>query len=169
MSGGVRRIIYGTLSGAIGAACMTVIRLAALRRGLIDKTVSQTAEEWLAVRMKVRAPHDRTVHHLFDQLLHTGYGASLGVLYGWARGRREPATLSGALFGAATWLGGSWLLMPMLRAKRPPWRKGLTENAVDLLSHLAYGITVDLVDGEMKTQRNHLPSSDRHRWLARVG
>ena len=41
MSGAARRIIYGTLSGAIGAACMTVIRMAARRRGLIDKTVSQ--------------------------------------------------------------------------------------------------------------------------------
>jgi len=169
MSGGARRIIYGTLSGAIGAACMTVIRLAARRRGLIDKTVSQTAEEWLAVRMKLPAPHDRTLHHLFDQLLHTGYGASLGVLYSWARDRRRPAVHAGALFGLATWLGGSWLLMPMLRAKRPPWRKGVAENVIDLLAHLTYGVAVDLVAGEMKTQRNHLPSSDLHRWLARVG
>ena len=99
MSAGARRIIYGTLSGAIGAACMTVIRLAARRRGLIDKTVSQTAEEWLAVRMKVRGPHDRTLHHLFDQLLHTGYGASLGILDSWARDRRKPAVGAGALFG----------------------------------------------------------------------
>jgi hypothetical protein len=169
MSGGARRIIYGTLSGAIGAACMTVIRLAARRRGLIDKTVSQTAEEWLAVRLKVRAPHDRTLHHLFDQLLHTGYGASLGILYGWIRGHQEPAVRAGALFGVAAWLGGSWLLMPILKAKRPPWRKGVAENAVDLLAHLTYGMAVDLVAGEMKMQRNHRPSSDLDRWLSRVG
>jgi hypothetical protein len=169
MPSAARRSIYGALSGAIGAACMTVIRMAARRRGLIDKTVSQTAEEWLAVRMKVRGPHDPSLHHLFEQLLHTGYGASLGVLYGWVRGRRQPASRSGALFGVATWLGGSWLLMPILRAKRPPWRKGLAENAIDLLAHLTYGLAVDLVAGEMTTQQNHRPSSDLHRWLARVG
>src|SRR5436309_3180684 len=112
MSGAARRIIYGTLSGAIGAACMTVIRLAARRRGLIDKTVSQTAEEWLAVRMNIRGPHDRTLHHLFEQMLNTGYGASLAILYSLGRGRREPAVHWGALFGVGTWLGGSWLLMP---------------------------------------------------------
>jgi hypothetical protein len=169
MSGGARRVIYGALSGAIGAACMTVIRFGARRHGFIDKTVSQTAEEWLAVRMESRTPHDPALHHLLDQLLHTGYGAFLGIIYGWVRRRHEPVSSLGALFGVATWLGGSWLLMPMLGAKRPPWRKGIGPNAVDLLAHLAYGVAVDLVAGEMKGQHNHRPSSDARRWLARVG
>ena len=38
------RIVYGALAGALGAACMTVLRMAARRRGVIEKTVAQAAE-----------------------------------------------------------------------------------------------------------------------------
>jgi hypothetical protein len=169
MSGRTRRIVYGALGGAIGAACMTVVRLAARRRGLVDKTVSQAAEEWLASRTKIAAPRDPAMHHLLDQTLHAGYGASWGALYGLAASHPGRHRSGGLGFGIITWLAGSWLLMPMLGAKRPPWRNGVRENGVDLVAHLLYGLTVALVSAEMTAQTNHHTSSDARRWLARVG
>lgn len=166
--GRARRIIYGALGGAIGASCMTVVRLAARRRGLIDKTVSQAAEEWVASRV-IAFSREPAVHHLFDQALHVGYGASLGAIYGLVAGPKRGGVGSGAGFGVLTWLFGSWLMMPMLGVKRPPWRKSAVENGIDLLAHLIYGVSVDVVSGEMNAQTDHRTSSDMRRWLSRVG
>jgi hypothetical protein len=159
-----RHIVYGALGGMIGAACMTVVRMAARRRGLIDKTVSQTAEEWLAAHAHVELPHEPALHHALDQGLHLGYGATLGAAYGLTGGR-----LPGVAFGLATWLLGSWALMPALGAKRSPWRKSLRENAVDLLAHAFYGTVTGLVASEMARQPDHRPTSDAERYAARSG
>ncbi len=48
--------------------------------------------------------------------------------------------------------------MPALGAKRPPWRKSLTENAVDLAAHSLYGVVTALVAGEMQRQPDHGPT-----------
>ena len=168
MSGGTRGIVYGALGGAIGAACMTPLRLAARRRGWIDKTVSQTAEEWLSARVGARSPSEPAVHHTLDQMLHVGYGAALGVGYALTLGRR-PGRGRGITYGILTWLFGSWAVMPAIGAKRPPWRKSLIENAVDLTAHGLFGIVAALVSGEMSRQPSHGPTSDQHRYRTRTG
>jgi hypothetical protein len=168
MSQGGRRVIYGALGGAIGAACMTAVRLAARRRGIIDKTVSQVAEEWLAARAHAPMPREPALHHLLDQALHAGYGAAMGAGYGAIAGRPDGRG-RGLLFGVATWLLGSWALMPALGAKRPPWRKSWRENAVDLAAHGLYGVVTALVAGEMQRQPDHQQSSKAQRFAARTG
>lgn len=169
MSGTGRRVVYGALGGVVGAACMTALRLAARRRGAIEKTVSQAAEEWLTARASVPVPREPALHHALDQLMHFGYGATMGAGYGLLAGRRPDGSGRGALFGAATWLLGSWLLMPSLGAKRPPWRKSLVENATDLAAHTLYGVVTALVSGEMHRQPDHQPTSDLHRYMTRSG
>jgi hypothetical protein len=168
MSGRGRAIVYGALGGAVGSACMTALRLAARRRGAIDKTVSQTAEEWLVDRAGVHVPREPALHHALDQALHVGYGATLGAAYGLLVGRRN-GQAGGALFGVATWLFGSWLLMPSLGAKRAPWRKSLVENATDLAAHTVYGVVTALVAGEMHRQPDHHRTSDALRQATRSG
>ncbi len=169
MSGIARRVTYGALGGVVGAACMTALRLAARRRGAIDKTVSQAAEEWLAARAGAALPREPSLHHALDQALHLGYGATLGAGYGLLAGRRLPARGAGGLFGVGAWLLGSWMLMPALGVKRAPWRKSLRENATDLAAHALYGVVTALVAGEMQRQPGHRQTSDRQRHAARVG
>jgi hypothetical protein len=167
MSNRGRRIVYGALGGMVGAACMTAVRLAARRRGVIDKTVSQTAEEWLSSRASVEMPREPALHHALDQAMHFGYGATLGAVYAAAGGSRVGR--AGLAFGVATWFFGSWALMPALGAKRPPWRKSLGENAIDLFAHALYGGVTALVAGEMARQTDHRPSSDAERYAVRSG
>jgi hypothetical protein len=171
MSKRLARVIYGALAGSLGAACMTVIRMAARRRGLIDKTIPQIAEEWIADRLGVGADTHPVLHHLADQGLHVAYGAALGAGYALAAPRRgPPGTLArGLAYGAATWFAGSWILLPLLRAKQAAWRKGLPENAVDLLAHLTFGVSTALVATEISTQSDRGPSSDGHRHATRAG
>jgi putative membrane protein len=164
------RAIYGGLAGALGAACMTVIRMTARRRGVIEKTVPQAAEEWLAVRSGLSATRHPAPHHLLDQLMHAGYGAALGAAYGLTVGGRTPhAAARGVGFGLATWLLGSWIVMPLLGAKGTPARRPASENAIDLLAHLAFGLATSVVAEELGQQGNHRPSTDAVRRFSRVG
>jgi hypothetical protein len=149
---------------------MTVIRMAARRRGIIEKTVPQAAEEWLVQRSGVGRNAHPVLHHLTDHVMHIGYGATLGALYALAirRPARSLAT-RGIVYGLATWLGGSWLLLPRLRAKQAPWRKGVSENGVDLLAHLVFGTATALLSEELAAQPDRGPSSDASRGAKRVG
>jgi hypothetical protein len=170
MSRHLVRIIYGALSGSLGAACMTVIRMAARRRGLIEKTVPQVAEEWLAQRAGVGRDAHPVLHHLADQAMHIGYGAALGVGYALAAPPSARNVVArGLAYGVGAWLAGSWLLLPLLRAKQAAWRKRPSENGVDLLAHLVFGAATALVSAELSTQRDRGPSPDWRRLTARVG
>src|ERR1700742_2556752 len=66
-----RRILHGALSGAIGAGCMTVLRMLAHRARLIDQMVPQAVETWAKHHAPVRmlaTPSESAVHHIADQL-----------------------------------------------------------------------------------------------------
>src|SRR5215471_17075451 len=113
MSKLVARGVYGALAGVIGAACMTVIRMAARRRGMIEKTVPQAAEEWLAHRTGKGGGSHPAAHHVADHLMHLAYGAMLAIPYGlFVRSRSRTMLARGVGFGTATWLLGSWLVLP---------------------------------------------------------
>ncbi len=166
--------IYGLLGGTIGAASMTPLRLLGRRRGLIDKTVPQAVEEWMAARVEVDlAPPARRrpeLHHAADHLLHLGYGATLGALYGLLRGGRKlPVGPAGLVYGAATWFVGTWLVLPRLGVLRAPWRGTVAENAVNLAAHLLFGVTTALVADDLGAQPAHGPTSDSHRRRRSVG
>jgi hypothetical protein len=164
------RALRGVIAGAIGAACMTVIRMAARRRGIIEKTVPQAVEEWAAARLPGSGRAPSVAHHLIDQLMHVGYGALLGGLYGLSVRRRTPtALLRGAGYGTAVWIAGSWIALPLLGAKGASWRKPRSENLVDLLAHLAFGTATAVVSEELAVQSDRGPTSDAHRRSARVG
>ena len=166
----VTRSGYGALAGMLAAACMTVIRTAARRRGIIEKTVPQAVEEWLSSRAGVGSGAHPALHHLADQVLHFGYGATLGSLYGLTvKGRTRTVLARGAGYGLATWLFGSCLLLPLMRAKQAPWKKRASENAVDLLAHLGFGLATALVAEELNTQTDRGPSSDTYRRSVKVG
>lgn len=167
----VTKLVCGALGGAVGAGCMTLVRMIARRRGLIDKTVSQSMEEWVASRTTGGRQDKRPgLHHLADQLMHFGYGVTLGALYGLAiPNRRARATARGSLFGVGTWLFGSWVLLPLLGAKSPPWRKLRKENATDFVAHLLYGIATGIVGEELALQRGRGATSDGARRLTSIG
>ncbi len=170
MSTKLVRLIYGALSGSLGAACMTVIRMAARRRGVIEKTIPQAAEEWLAQRLGVGYRAHPLVHHLADQGMHLAYGAALGTGYALIAGGRSPSVLGrGLAYGVVTWFAGSWVFLPLLRAKQAAWHKHASENAVDLLAHLVFGAATALVSEELAAQPDRGPSSDWRRYRTRVG
>jgi len=164
------RVLFGAIAGALGAACMTVIRMTARRRGIIEKTVPQAVEEWLVARLPGAEKAPPVVHHVADELMHLGYGAALGGIYGLTvRRRTRTAMLRGAGYGLAAWIAGSWIALPLMGAKGASWKKPPAENLVDLLAHLAFGTATAIVSEEMAVQTDRGPTSDRHRRAARIG
>ena len=105
-----------------------------------------------------------------DQVMHIGYGAALGAGYALAaRGQARNVVAPGLAYGVGAWLAGSWLLLPLLRAKQAAWLKRPSENAVDLLAHLVFGAATALVSAELAAQPDRGPSSDWSRRATRVG
>lgn len=165
----MRRMLLGALAGGNAAAAMLPLRLLARRAGLIDKTVPQAMEEWASERTGLEPPGGAAGHHALDQALHVGYGMAGGALYALALHGRGRTAWRGPLFGLGVWAFGFLALVPALGAHRPAWRAAAAENAVNVLSHLAYGAIVALMLEEMSRQPDHRATSDAERRRTRVG
>ena len=166
-----RGVTMGAIAGTIGAATMIPLRLGARRMGLVHKTVPQAIEEALARRAGVSRRTPTEVHHVADQLLHLGFGSTLGAIYGLVApsARSESVVPRGLAFGAAAWLFGAGVVIPLLGAARPLWRARPTEQLVNIAAHLLFGLSAGLVADELSSQEDHLPTSDRHRQRVKVG
>jgi hypothetical protein len=163
-------LVYGALGGAVGAACMTPLRIAARRAGLIDKMLPQVIEESLAHRLGARSSSPPERHHVADQLLHLAYGSAQGAVYGLLPSRlRGSVGVGGALFGALVWAVNGATVIPLLGATRPIWRLRATENLVSLGAHVVYGVVTALLTDELARQRHHRPTPDLLRRLTPVG
>jgi hypothetical protein len=163
--------VHGALAGALGAATMTVLRMAAHRAGWIQAMVPQAVEVWAKDKSPVPWPRRIENHHVADQLLHLAYGAAAGSAFAIAHAAAgAEAKPSRAIeLGTALWGFGSFVLFPALKIARPPWRATPREELVNLAAHLLYGAaTVYLLDEfehQKRTQPLTLPLM-RH---ARVG
>jgi uncharacterized membrane protein YagU involved in acid resistance len=145
-------IADGLIGGAAGAGCMSVLRMAARRWGLIDVTPPQATKAKLT-EMVGMAPDSGGAHHLLDSLVHLGVGLTGGALYGAvARPGRRPALAGGALFGLGVWAAAFGVLAPALGITKSPFRATLKENAVNVGAHLLYGTAIALVTGELGRQ-----------------
>lgn len=82
----------------------------------------------------------RSERHYGGQIVHYSYGALLGAAYGLS-GSRLPAVRAGhgTLFGAASWLAGVNVAMPLFKLMKPPHKHSFEEHAFSLVSHLGYG------------------------------
>jgi uncharacterized membrane protein YagU involved in acid resistance len=163
-------LVYGALAGAVGAACMTPIRIAARRAGIIDKTVPQIMEETLAHRLGVGTWTSPEQHHVADHLLHLAYGSAQGAAYALATRRFRRSTVRpGLVFGVLSWLFGGAVVVPLLDASRPIWRSPPRAELVNLAAHLIYGAVTALLADDLARQPHHRPTSNTRRWFTSVG
>lgn len=146
--------IHGALAGALGAANMTVLRMAAHRAGWIDAMVPQAVELWVRDKAKLGRPRAAATHNVADQLLHLGYGAVCGGLYGLAAQQDRRATVERALsLGTSLWAFSSIVLFPALKIARPLWRATPREELVNFAAHALYGAATVYLTDELEQQR----------------
>ena len=161
-------IIQGVLAGIYGAGCMSVLRMAARRAGVIDVTPPQETKRWLAETTGI-APRRVSAHQVLDTVVHLAVGGGAGAMYGaLVAPAVRPNLAGGAGFGLAFWAAAFGVVMPALGITRSLRRSTLAENAVNAAAHVLYGLSLALVTGELARQgagdRAH-----RRRFLARVG
>jgi uncharacterized membrane protein YagU involved in acid resistance len=79
---------------------------------------------------------------LLNNAMHWAYGTGLGIVYGLAQGTFHARTMRhGLAFGALVW-GASLLQLPAMRLAPPVWEYPPQELAVDVGSHVVYGLGV---------------------------
>ena len=125
------------------------------RAKLIDQMVPQAVEVWLKHQLPVSLPalpSRRALHHVADQLLHIGYGAGAGAIYGLTLGEGPASAKKVVGYGVAVWVFGSFVILPALKVMRPEWRAKPVEIAVNLGAHLVYSGALALLTEQFETQ-----------------
>jgi putative membrane protein len=82
-------------------------------------------------------------------LVHYGFGAAMGGIYGIVSAA-SPAVVgagAGAGFGLAVWFGAHAIVVPALGLAPSPLREPAAKEVRELILHIAYGLTVGLAHG----------------------
>jgi putative membrane protein len=146
-------IVGGLVGGLIGAGVMSAGH-AAITTVMGREPASAAAQEEdatvkVADRLSRAArgrPLDPSEKPVAGHVVHYGFGAAMGLLYGAAAVAVPAVTVaSGAAFGAAVWLGAHAIVVPALGLARSPLQQPLSKEAIELILHVAYGLTVGLV------------------------
>lgn len=81
-----------------------------------------------------------------SQAVHWSYGMGVAALYGATRGTQDGPDVAGGLaFGAATWLLGDELAVPMLGLSEGATAFPLEQHAHRLGAHLVYGVVTSAI------------------------
>lgn len=157
----VRSLAAGTVGGLYGAIVMTVLRFSARRAGVSDRMVPALIEEWL-LREPERGPvAGRARHPVADQALHLAYGATWGALSAPALAKAKRGSfLWGVGLGMGLWIVGMLRTTPRQGAMAPNGRRaGAPAQAVNMLAHLLYGLSVQLAARETRAAAERTRSS----------
>ena len=131
------------LAGAVGTAAMTVSSTVEMK--LRHRPASLTPAKALSKVLGLK-PKGKREQARLSNLVHWGYGTSLGVL----RGLLGLVGLRG-LAATATYFGVVWgmeqVMLPGLGVARPTWKYGTKEAAIDAWHHLIYAGAASLTYG----------------------
>ena len=151
----VASVVGGLVGGLLGAGVMSAAH--ALVTSLTGKGAPAPAgaakEEDATLKIAGRVselvrhrPLTESEKPLAGHLVHYGFGASMGVLYGSAAVVTPAITVgAGTAYGVAVWLGAHAIVVPALGLARSPLREPPGKEALEFVLHLAYGLTVGLV------------------------
>ena len=139
--GAVASIIGGVVGGLLGAAVMSAGH--AVVTSLAGPAPATNEED---ATIKVARTVLGSSTPLAGHVVHYGFGTMMGLVYGVAALVSPLVTAGlGTAYGIAVWLGAHATVVPALGLAPPPWRQPPSKEALELVLHLAYGLTVGLV------------------------
>jgi hypothetical protein len=151
----VRALLEGIVAGVVGAGVQSLFFR--LTERIAPKTpknlftppepqqAKESAQETVARRLveglAQRGPLDARDKARAGELVHYGFGAAWGAIYGLARASypRVWSPAGVAEFSLAVWLVGDNLLLAALKLAAPPQRYSLGTHAYAAAAHLVYG------------------------------
>jgi hypothetical protein len=143
-----RRLVVGSLAGALSTLAMSVFMLISERFGWLTEQAPETV-----TRRSLKLATGRRIRGLQLQgltaVLHLGFGAGGGALYAAALGRPPRPSIAsvftGALFGTAVWFVSYWGFLPRLGLMPPVSQDERQRPLVMLLAHWIYGGVLGLL------------------------
>jgi hypothetical protein len=127
------------LRGAIAAMAMTGMRAFTVSLGLVEEPPPKAIMRKRARGVLRLVPRRR--RRAFIELIHWGYGAGGGALYGALPDGVRRRAWSGPVFGLVTWLGFELGIAPMLGLQHSKERR-LDERAALAADHALYGFVL---------------------------
>jgi hypothetical protein len=133
--------LAGAAEGTAATLVMSGVMLAARRAGRMGELPPRRITA-VALRRGRAGRRARRRTDALATVAHLGFGAAAGAAFegGWSlAGRRGPAPLWGAAFGAAVWLVSYAGWIPALRILPPPHRDRPGRPLWMFVAHLVYG------------------------------
>jgi uncharacterized membrane protein YagU involved in acid resistance len=147
-------ILAGVVAGLAGAGAMSLVHkgLTAISPPPSPASAEQAKEEDSTVkvadgvmRLVLQRPLPEDKKPLAGTLVHYGFGAGVGAVYGGVAAVVPRVTVGlGLPFGVVVWLGAHVIMVPALGLAPPPTRRPLGKGAVELVLHLVYGAVTEL-------------------------
>jgi len=143
-------VLGGLVGGLLGAGVMSVahtlasnIQPPAATAAGDDATVKVADRISRAIRGRPLAEREKPSA---GSAVHYGFGAVLGALYGGIAALVPSVGRGGGLlFGVAAWLGPHAIVVPALALAPSPLASPPGKEAVELVLHLLYGSTAEVV------------------------
>jgi uncharacterized membrane protein YagU involved in acid resistance len=152
-----RGVIAGLVGGVIAAGAMSVVHkgVAGISAGAQQQKPPPDQHQDEDATVKVADGIARWLLHrplpeekkpLAGNLVHYGFGASVGALYGRVAAVVPRVTTAvGLPFGLAVWLGAHVITVPALGLAEPPTRRPPSKEGLEFALHLVYGTVTEIV------------------------
>jgi putative membrane protein len=103
-----------------------------------------TVKAAVAVAEKVGHRLTQREKEIAEPVVHYGFGASTGALYGAVAEVAPPITIGrGTAYGAAVWLFGDEMTVPALGLSKPPTAYPAKFHADMFFKHLVFGVCLE--------------------------
>jgi hypothetical protein len=132
-------------AGAAGTAAMTAAQTAYYKatNSESSSTPAEVAKRIIEGVLQRNVPEERM--NALNQGMHWLYGSSWGLPYGLVAGSRSGGSVAahGAALGMSVW-AASRAEMTAMQIAPPPWQDPPSSLAMDVGSHLVYGLAAAL-------------------------
>ena len=142
-----RGIISGFIGGLAGSAVKSVVEQF-LQVRKIDQRSAQIKIMDNFSKKLVGTPIKIENEAIVEQLVNVPLGGTVGAVYGYGKRDKEDVNmLDGAMLGATTWFSTHETSLPLMGLEKSPEKIPLKTQASELLAHVVFGITTEVVRG----------------------
>lgn len=140
-----RGLVAGIIGGLAGTAVKSLVETFLPVRKVEDRTARIKILDDLSTKI-TGTPISMHNEAIAEQMVGFPIGASIGAAYGYGkRDKPEMRLTDGAILGASTWISTHETSLPLLGLKEKPTDIPLKMQANELLAHVLFGITTEVV------------------------
>lgn len=142
-----RGILAGLIGGLAGSALKSTVERFLQVRKIDEKSAQIKVMDQLAVKF-TGTPVKLENEAIAEQLVNIPLGGTIGAIYGYGkRNDAETKPLDGVILGGTTWASTHETSLPLLGLDRSPDKIPLKTQAHELLAHVLFGVTTEIVRG----------------------